>query len=256
LPHHFFEKNNLDIQKAECFVFLPKSFCMSGSDRSAGKMPISRQLDAGVALPYTTTKMLSSCKRNTCLCIAKKKLFLLLLALVFSLVLPEVESFLFQRSFASFGRLINDDTHLRPRTNPKGNYLQATPREERSQSRRLVFEKLGTLLVVSLGTITVPQPATALKPRNEQLCGTGFFTNFQEYKCTEIGDISDEGQRTSLSATEEGAADSLLSKFNLGESSFDDDVTTVRDASGTVKGNKKADAVNMDVKGPESSQEM
>ena len=60
-----------------------------------------------------------------------------------------------------------------------------------------------------------PLPALALKPRNEQLCGTGFFTNFLEYRCTDIGDISDEGQRTGLSESEAGAADSLMSKLKL-----------------------------------------
>jgi hypothetical protein len=201
------------------------------------------------------TKMLPSCTHSSCLCSVQKKLFLLLLALVFSLALPEVESFPFQPSVASFGRRINLDDHqlsLDQGTNPTGNYQQATPAEEQSQSRRLFFEKLGSLLVVSLGTITFPQPATALKPRNEQLCGTGFFTNFQEYKCTEIGDISDEGRRTSLSASEEGAADSLLSKLNLGDSSFDDDKNTMRYPSGTLKGNKKDDTPNMDAKASES----
>ena len=66
----------------------------------------------------------------------------------------------------------------------------------------------------------VPTSSMALKPRNEALCGTGLFTNFLEYRCTEIGDISDEGQKTGLSASEAGAADSLMSKLNL---DFDDD---------------------------------
>jgi len=56
-----------------------------------------------------------------------------------------------------------------------------------------------------------------VQDRNEALCGTGFYTNIWQYKCTDLGDISDEGSAKGLSASEEGAADSLLSKLDLGD---------------------------------------
>ena len=57
------------------------------------------------------------------------------------------------------------------------------------------------------------QPALALKPNNEALCGTGFFTNIAQYKCTDIGDISDEGKSRKTTAEEDSRMDSLMSKF-------------------------------------------
>lgn len=53
----------------------------------------------------------------------------------------------------------------------------------------------------------------AVKNRNEALCGTGFYTNIWQYKCTELGDIQDEGTPGGLSPSEESTAESLLSKF-------------------------------------------
>jgi hypothetical protein len=53
------------------------------------------------------------------------------------------------------------------------------------------------------------------------------FTNFLEYRCTDLGDISDEGQKTSFSnSNEAGAADSLLSKLNL-DLDIENDSTSV-----------------------------
>eukprot|EP00562_Extubocellulus_spinifer_P030437 CAMPEP_0178704334 /NCGR_PEP_ID=MMETSP0699-20121125/14120_1 /TAXON_ID=265572 /ORGANISM="Extubocellulus spinifer, Strain CCMP396" /LENGTH=178 /DNA_ID=CAMNT_0020351665 /DNA_START=180 /DNA_END=717 /DNA_ORIENTATION=+ len=60
-----------------------------------------------------------------------------------------------------------------------------------------------------------PNPAFALKPNNEALCGTGFFTNIAQYKCTDIGDISDEGRSRQMSSEEESKLDSLMGKFDL-----------------------------------------
>lgn len=66
--------------------------------------------------------------------------------------------------------------------------------------------------------MTLPlQSSNALKPRNEALCNTGFFEHYLEYRCTEIGDISDEGQKTGLTEGQAGATDSLLSKLQLGD---------------------------------------
>ena len=89
--------------------------------------------------------------------------------------------------------------------------------------RHLILAVLGTSIFLAASSSS--KPSHALKPRNEQLCGTGFFDNFMEYRCTDIGDISDEGKSTSLSASEAGAADSLLSKMmNLESIEIVDDV--------------------------------
>jgi len=56
-------------------------------------------------------------------------------------------------------------------------------------------------------------PALAIQPKNEALCSTGFFENSWQYKCTELGDIEDEGKATGLSRVQETAADSLFDKL-------------------------------------------
>lgn len=71
----------------------------------------------------------------------------------------------------------------------------------------------GTTLVGIWGIAT---PATyALQERNEALCGTGFFTNIWQYKCTDLGDIEDEGKAKELSDEDQGTVDSLLAKLNF-----------------------------------------
>jgi len=62
-----------------------------------------------------------------------------------------------------------------------------------------------------------PPSAWAVQPKNEALCGTGFFTNIWEYRCTSIGDIGDVGRPGELTETEQSAADALLSKFGSGD---------------------------------------
>ena len=59
------------------------------------------------------------------------------------------------------------------------------------------------------------QSASALEERNEMLCGTGFFTNIAQYKCTEIWDISDEGKAKSVSEKELGSMGSLLQRMGI-----------------------------------------
>ena len=109
------------------------------------------------------------------------------------------------------------------------------PETEPPSSRRGIFQRTlaasGLFVTASLG---VSRPSLALKERNEQLCATGFFTNFLEYRCTEIGDISDEGQKTTFSGTDAGAADSLLDKLNL----MDTPVSTSDDTK--QEGNQQA----------------
>ena len=55
--------------------------------------------------------------------------------------------------------------------------------------------------------------------RNELLCGTGFFTNIYQYKCTEIGDIENEGKSKDLSSSELSSVSSLMDKLELSSSS-------------------------------------
>lgn len=81
--------------------------------------------------------------------------------------------------------------------------------------------------------VSLVLPAHAVKPRNEALCNTGLFENFQEYRCTPLGNIEDEGKSKALSSQEEAAADSLLSKLG----SFATETTTT--SSGVSETSKK-----------------
>lgn len=79
--------------------------------------------------------------------------------------------------------------------------------------------KAATSLV--FGIIAQSSGADALEKRNEALCGTGFFTNIAQYKCTEIGDISGDGKAKELSKEEESSVGSLMGKLGLDDvSSF------------------------------------
>ena len=75
-----------------------------------------------------------------------------------------------------------------------------------------------------------PPPAYALQERNEVLCGTGFFTNVGAWYCTDIGNIGDEGSSKPLSKQEASSVDSLMSKFNL-----DDSTTAEESSSGSTQ---------------------
>jgi hypothetical protein len=44
------------------------------------------------------------------------------------------------------------------------------------------------------------------------LCGTGFFTNIWQYKCTDLGDIEDEGKINVY--RRRGQMDSLMGKLS------------------------------------------
>jgi hypothetical protein len=82
---------------------------------------------------------------------------------------------------------------------------------------------LGAAITGSVALNGCPMAASALQERNEALCGTGFFTNIALYKCTEIGDISDEGKPRSLSTSEEGSMQSLMDKMGVDLAVFDED---------------------------------
>eukprot|EP00535_Pseudo-nitzschia_heimii_P008028 CAMPEP_0197179628 /NCGR_PEP_ID=MMETSP1423-20130617/4508_1 /TAXON_ID=476441 /ORGANISM="Pseudo-nitzschia heimii, Strain UNC1101" /LENGTH=214 /DNA_ID=CAMNT_0042629555 /DNA_START=88 /DNA_END=732 /DNA_ORIENTATION=- len=75
---------------------------------------------------------------------------------------------------------------------------------------------LATLAGAALVAVGAPPRANALKKRNEALCGTGFFEHIYEYKCTEIGDIEDEGYSRSLNPEENGLTDGLMGKLGFG----------------------------------------
>jgi len=96
-------------------------------------------------------------------------------------------------------------------------------KETKTPRRRFLASAAASAFGVTIQPV-LPPPAGAVKERNEALCNTGFFTNIAQYRCTPVGNIWDEGQKTSLSVEEEGATNSLLSKFNFetSESSSDE----------------------------------
>jgi hypothetical protein len=106
---------------------------------------------------------------------------------------------------------------------------EAPPSTTTTTSRRTALQRLLATTTSAAAALIIqgaglrPQPAWALKDRNEALCGTGFFTNIAQYKCTEIGDISDEGKSQPLSNDEEGSMQSLLSKMGMAEDTEDID---------------------------------
>ena len=89
--------------------------------------------------------------------------------------------------------------------------------------RTFVSQTLGILTLTSATYTTQTQQAHALQERNEALCGTGFFEHFNEFKCTPIGDISDEGTTKSLSDNEMKQVDSLMGKLGMMDVEIVDD---------------------------------
>ena len=79
----------------------------------------------------------------------------------------------------------------------------------------------------------------ALTAKNEALCATGFFTNIAQYRCTDIGDISDEGKSKNLSTNQEMATDSLLSKLDLST-----DTATTNNVENPTENSKKSGNVS------------
>ena len=101
---------------------------------------------------------------------------------------------------------------LVPETRPCPKALTPTSAKSEPLNRRNLIRALSSA-ALSSNLLLSSQPASALKPNNEALCGTGFFTNIAQYKCTDIGDISDEGQSRKTTAEEESRLDGLMSKF-------------------------------------------
>jgi hypothetical protein len=82
-----------------------------------------------------------------------------------------------------------------------------------STSRRGFF--VGAAWFTSIGLMGGANEALAVKPRNELLCGTGFFENIWQFKCTDLGDIEDEGKIKTVSAEEEAKMDTLMGKLGM-----------------------------------------
>jgi hypothetical protein len=80
--------------------------------------------------------------------------------------------------------------------------------------RQLLVKQSASTFAFLLSTTS---PALALQEKNEALCNTGFFTNIWQYKCTDLGDIEDEGKSRKLSSSEESATESLMSKLMMDE---------------------------------------
>lgn len=74
---------------------------------------------------------------------------------------------------------------------------------------------MGAAWFTSIGLVGASNEALAVQPRNELLCGTGFFTNIWQYKCTDLGDIEDEGKIKAMSVEEEAKMDSLMGKLGM-----------------------------------------
>ena len=74
---------------------------------------------------------------------------------------------------------------------------------------------MGAAWFTSVGLMGGANEVQAVKPRNEMLCGTGFFTNIWQYKCTDLGDIEDEGKIKAMSIEEESKTDSLMGKLSM-----------------------------------------
>ena len=102
---------------------------------------------------------------------------------------------------------------LVPETSPSSKTLTPTSAKSKLLNRRNLIRSLSSA-ALSGSVLLSSQSAMALKPNNEALCGTGFFTNIAQYKCTDIGDISDEGQSRKTTAEEESRLDGLMSKFD------------------------------------------
>jgi len=112
--------------------------------------------------------------------------------------------------------------------------------------RTLLRGMLGPMITSTVVWKTNPPSAIALQERNEILCGTGFFTNIALYKCTDIGDISDEGKSRPLTTNEQGSMQGLMDKMGMDDSIFEED---------NKKKKKTEDKVNIEGKKKKQKEE-
>lgn len=88
--------------------------------------------------------------------------------------------------------------------------------------------------------LSPPKSASALQKKNEALCNTGFFENIWQYRCTDLGDISDEGRTTQLSESQEGSVESLMGKLQLDLGAINaSDEAGEKEIAGSRKGGNK-----------------
>jgi hypothetical protein len=85
-------------------------------------------------------------------------------------------------------------------------------RQTHFADNRREFISLASILATPF---LIPKPSEALQSKNDNLCGTGFFEHFQEYRCTTIGDISDEGLSKDMNDSDKGLTDSLMGKLGV-----------------------------------------
>lgn len=74
-----------------------------------------------------------------------------------------------------------------------------------------------TLAILFVPLLNFPQESEALQKKNEALCDTGFFEHIYEYRCTAIGDISDEAKSKVMDDKMKNSADLLMEKLGLTE---------------------------------------
>ncbi len=118
--------------------------------------------------------------------------------------------------------LSHPKSSISPNKQIQSNELSSTnSNTNQPSSRRSFLSAAPTLSFVPMAISTVltnnPTPAQALKPKNDALCGTGFFEHIYEYKCTAIGDIEDEGKTKKMNSNEIGITDSLMGKLNISD---------------------------------------
>lgn len=80
--------------------------------------------------------------------------------------------------------------------------------------------------ITAASAIWPTQESKALQKKNEVLCGTGFFEHIYEYKCTTIGDISDEAKSKSMDEKMGIQADLLMEKLNSFEKKDTQEIDT------------------------------
>ena len=126
-----------------------------------------------------------------------------------------------------------------------------------------IFFNVGGLIPTSYQTTTMTTPTAqhhtllfnvgnvanaVVDERNELLCGTGFFTNIYQYKCTEIGDIENEGKSKDLSSSELSSVSSLMDKLESTSSSSTSSSKGSKDADSTTKTTSSGDSMTTSTK--------
>ena len=108
-------------------------------------------------------------------------------------------------------------------------------RDTAALARRDVFAISSKAIALPLALLTQnPASSSALESRNEGLCGTGLFEHFQEWRCTTIGNILDEGVSKDLKEGDTVSIDSLMGKLGVSM----DDLNSM-DADSSEKDAKK-----------------